>query len=143
MKQYQLDFYLKLSATEQLIFKAIALKATIGDASEITDILMYRQRLTQKAVKDCIEGALKYKLIEVIPSFGYDRNKYKACIPFMLYIYPYLSGFDKEWQIIEKKSYNSYYVEELTLFTNFLYCLLHIPKDFSVAQHRLINRNDI
>jgi aspartate carbamoyltransferase catalytic subunit len=38
MKQYQLDFYLKLSATEQLILKAIALKATIGDASEITDI---------------------------------------------------------------------------------------------------------
>ncbi len=143
MKQYQLDFYLKLSATEQLIFKAIALKATIGDASEITDILMYRQRLTQKAVKDCIEGALKYKLIEVIPSFGYDRNKYKACIPFMLYIYPYLSGFDKEWQIIEKKSYNSYYVEELTLFRNFLYSLLHNPKDFTVAQHRLINRNDI
>ena len=56
MEQYQLDFYQKLLPTEQLILKAIALKSSFSDASEITDMLMYRQRLTQKAVKDCIEG---------------------------------------------------------------------------------------
>ncbi len=60
MEQYQLNFYLKLSPTEQLILKTIALKVTFDNVSEVTDILMYRQKLTQKAVKDCVEEALRY-----------------------------------------------------------------------------------
>jgi len=60
MEQYQLNFYLKLSPTEKLILKTIALKVTFDNVSEVTDILMYRQKLTQKAVKDCVEEALRY-----------------------------------------------------------------------------------
>jgi superfamily II DNA or RNA helicase len=142
MQQYQIDFYLKLSATEQLILKAIALKSNFSDAFEITDFLMYRQRLTQKMVKECLEDALKYKLIEVNTSFGFSRSKYKASIPFMLYIYPELSDFDKEWQIIGKKSFDSYYTDDLTRFRNFLYCLLHDKKGFAVAQDKLLNRSE-
>ncbi|HZK67965.1 MAG TPA: hypothetical protein VFC36_00050, partial [Paludibacter sp.] len=142
MEQYQLDFYQKLSPTEQLILKAIALKSNFSDASEITDLLMYRQKLTQKTVKDCMEVALRYKLIEVSTSFGFSRSKYKASIPFMLYIYSELSDFDKEWQIIEKRSFDSYYTDELTRFRNFLYCLLHDKKGFAVAQDKLLNRSE-
>ena len=143
MEKYQIDFYQKLTPTEQLILKAIALRASFSDASEITDLLMYRQKLTQKTVKDCMEGALRYKLIEVNTSYGFSRSKYKVSISFMLYIYPELSDFDKEWQIIEKKSFDAFYAEELTLFRNFLYCLLHNPKGFVVAEHKFINRNEI
>jgi SNF2 family DNA or RNA helicase len=139
MQQYQLDYYKGLSPTQQLILKAMALKMSFDYMSELTELLIYKQKLTQTGVKICIEEALRYKLVETNSSFAYSKNKYRVSISFALFIYPELTDYDKEWQIIDTKPYYSFHSDGLLLFRDFLYCLLHNPKKFSGAQDKLLN----
>jgi len=74
MQQYQLDYYKGLSPTQQLILKAMALKMSFDYMSELTELLIYKQKLTQAVVKTCLEEALRYKLVETNSSFAYNKK---------------------------------------------------------------------
>ena len=143
MEKYQLDFYRKLTHSEQLILKAAALKVTYSYASEITDLLMYSQKLTQKTVKSCMDEAVRYHLFEQPKKQGYSRDEYKVSIQFMLFVFPLLTDFDREWKIIKQKANYYYSTDTQIYFRDFLYCLLHDSKGFVEAQDKFLNRHEI
>ncbi len=140
MEQYQLNFYNKLSPTEQLIFKTMALKANFNYPSDITEMLMYRQKIAQKVVTGCMEEGIKHNLLSIQQNSFRNRSTYWISYDFMFFIFPELTDFDVEWKIANKKP--SYYYDPIdgnTLFRNFLYCLLHDKKIFIVAQEEFLN----
>jgi hypothetical protein len=62
----------------------------------------------------------------------------------MLFIFPQLTDFEREWKIIKQR--NSYYYHNTDVqifFRDFLYCLLHDVKGFVEAQSKFIQRNEI
>ena len=143
MEKYQIDFYNRLTPTEQLILKASAFKISFEYPSEITELLVLKQKLTQKAVVACIEEAVRYNLFSAQQRSFRNLKSYETTINFMLFILPELTDFDMEWMIIKKKQEFYYYrnTNQNDLLRNFLYCLLHDKKGFIVAQEELLRAN--
>jgi tetratricopeptide (TPR) repeat protein len=143
MEKYQIDFYNSLTPTEQLILKASAFKISFEYPSEITEFLVHKQKLTQKAVVACIEEAVRYNLFSIQQKSFRNLKSYETTINFMLFILPELTDFDLEWMIIKKKQEFYYYrnTNHNELLRDFLYCLLHDKKGFIVAQEKLLSAN--
>lgn len=136
MEKYQIDFYNKLSAENQTILKAAALKMKFANASEVTTILA-KHKITQKAIKECMEEAVRYKLFEKPNKYGYYRDEVKATIDFMLFIYPQMGNLKEEWLNIRK--FRSYYSEPQFHLCDFLFSLLHKEQEFDTVQKIFIN----
>ncbi len=141
MEKYQLDFYNKLTPTEQLILKASAFKMSFNYPSDITEMLVYKQKLTQKAVVACLDEAVKYNIFSIQEKNFGNRKTFVTSHDFMFFVFPELTDFDVEWKIIKKTQDFFYYrgTDNNELFRAFLYCLLHDKKGFIVAQEEMLN----
>ena len=96
MEKYQLEYYNSLVESDQMILKAAALKANFSNESEITEVLSIKSKATQKEVNLVLEDAVRYKLLEK-PTRYYYGGRYKASVPFMIFIFPQLNDFKHEW----------------------------------------------
>jgi SNF2 family DNA or RNA helicase len=143
----QIEFYNQLLDTEKNIVKAFALKGAFNLPSEITDILMLRIRVTQKKVKELIERSVSAGIIVTSNDhYYYGTPRYKVFVPFMVYVYPQLEGFESEWLMNKGKFERFFYFNESDVFVlvkNFLYELLY-EKNVSVeVQNQLLNHSQI
>lgn len=143
----QIEFYNQLIDTEKDIVKAFAAKGAFSHPSDITNILMERIKITQKKVKEVIEKSVSAGILIISTDNYYHSNpKYKVFVPFMVYVYPQLEGFESEC-LLNKGKFNRYfYFDEsyiLALVKNFLYELLHKIKVSVEVQNQLLIHSQI
>jgi SNF2 family DNA or RNA helicase len=139
----QIEFYNQLLDGEKIIVKAFALKGAFNLPSEITDILMLRIRVTQKKVKELIERSMSAGIIVVSNDhYYYSTPKYKVFVPFMVYVYPQLDGYENEWLFNKGKLKRFFFLSEpddFVLAKNFLYELLYEKAVSVEVQNQLLD----
>ena len=147
--QQQIAFYNQLLEGEKYIINAIAIKGEFSNMGEITDILMYRIKITQKTVKEVLIKAIAQGIVTTPEvSYSYGSHKYKINTPFMVFVYTQIEGYENEWkQDQPSHKYNSIFflrgLNNLTIVKQFLYELLYENKLEDNVQNTLLDRPTI
>jgi len=137
MTKSQVDFYNSLSEDGKHVLKMAALKAFAFSMLDIYYLVQIRRNITQKSIKEILSEAQRYNLL-IESTFG--GNEWNAKPEFMVFIYPQLSEFEKEWSKIND-AYNYYRDNTIKLFRNCLYTLLHDQKNYLRNEIIFINTN--
>ncbi len=139
----QIEFYNQLLDTEKCIIKAFAIKGAFNYPSEITDILMYRIKLTQKTVKELIERSISVGILtNPVMNYSYSDRRYRMSIPFMVYVYTELNDYENEWMLDRDKFERFFFVNEsnsFILIKTFLHALLYEKTIPNELQNVLLN----
>ena len=137
MTKSQIDFYNSLSDDGKYILKIIALKAYAFSMHDIYYLTQIRRNITQKLIKEILSEADRYHFIT---GTKFGSGEWYATPDFMVFMYPQLTGFDKEWSKIND-AYNYYRDSSIKLFRNCLYSLLFDQKKYLSSEIILINSN--
>ncbi|MDO9155164.1 MAG: DEAD/DEAH box helicase [Paludibacter sp.] len=143
----QIAFYNQLTENEKLLIKAFALVGSFNYLDDISAILQYKIKITQKTVKEWIAKAIYAGVLTTSErSYSWDEKKYKISIPFMAYIYRELEGFDTEWTLSQEKNVSFYYINssnELSLIRKFLYEMLYKKEVATAVQNAFISNANL
>lgn len=126
MTKSQIDFFNLQSEDGKYVLKIIALKAYAFYMQDIYQLVQIRRNITQKVVKEIISEAA---LFNFITGTKFGSGEWYATPDFMIFIYPQLTGFDKEW-IKVNNPFNYYRDSTIKLFRNCLYTLLFDQKKY-------------
>jgi SNF2 family DNA or RNA helicase len=137
MTDQQLQFYRSLSDTEKHIINVAVLKASRIFAADVATIVQKRYKVTQKQVSECLELAAKKKIFNDQSEYYGSSKRYTADgSTFMIYLYPFLSDYQNEWNTIEASRRSQYYGEQdLSKVSQLLYYLLYDEKMYRETEN--------
>lgn len=146
MLQKQIEFYKALNSEEKLIIKAFVLKSEFSLPAEITELMKFKIKLTQKIVKEYIDLAVEKGILEINndANYQYYTKRYNISMPFMFFAMRELDDFSFEWSLVQETRHNVFFLHQSSnryILKKFLYELLFV-KSISEQTKQYINKNE-
>lgn len=139
--EQQIAYYNQLSPQKQHILKIMSQLGTFYNEKEVTEQISVKTAVTQKIVKQCIIEAEEHGILKYSEGDAYYLRFHEVTIPFLLFITPQLSNFNRERKNIDQKyfGYWSFYSTSVVrIIAKFLYCLLYDREDLSKTENLLL-----